>query len=409
MSYGEQSEMGAPKLLDVFERRLRLEGHLITRTGLHIGAGGSGDPIGTDLPVVRDGLGRPMIPGSSLKGVMRSAAEALLRHFPRPAKGAPPEEHPALWSCDLVGGDPCIDHEWLKKERQALPDRPPAGSLRQLAEKAWRHSCPVCRLFGSMAMAGRVRFPDLLLAPEQAPMMEVRNGVGIDRDKGQAANGVLYDFEAVPPQTRFELSVIVDNYDDFEIGLLLYLFDELNRGALSLGGKSTRGLGQVAIEWKQLEEVSAAPKAGAANPFADLLRRECFREAEAPVQVELPIPPTGEPDLWRKLAEALEGAESIEEGDLRRISGDLDLSKAQAKSRLGVESSRQPWGAMLRALIGCGRLVERDGRVVSKAKLDEERAASAETARTPAWMLPLYERFLGAMDALWTRTTKEAA
>ncbi|MEO1369139.1 MAG: CRISPR-associated RAMP protein Csx7, partial [Acidobacteriota bacterium] len=303
-------------MLDIFERRLRLEGQLITRTGLHIGAGGSGDPIGTDLPVVRDGLGRPMIPGASLKGVMRSAAEALLRHFPRPRQGTPAADHPLLWTCDIIGKDPCLDHDRLKELREELSDRPKAGDLRSLAEKAWNESCTVCRLFGSSAMAGRVRFPDLLLAPKQASLMEVRNGVGIDRDKGQAAAGVLYDFEAVPPQTRFELTVIADNYDDFEIGLLLYLFDELHRGSLALGGKTTRGLGQVEVRWRHLEETSVNPSLDGANPFANLLRRECFQEeAGEPAERELPIPGGGEREKWQELALTLDGLESVTESD----------------------------------------------------------------------------------------------
>src|SRR3954466_1830553 len=47
------------KLLDTFEGRLRLEGVLVTRTALHIGAGGSGDALGTDSPVVRTAAGTP--------------------------------------------------------------------------------------------------------------------------------------------------------------------------------------------------------------------------------------------------------------------------------------------------------------------------------------------------------------
>ena len=400
-----QPETRQPRLLDTFERRLCLEGQLITRTGLHIGAGGSGDPIGTDLPVVRDGLGRPMIPGSSLKGVMRSAAEALLRYFPRPGAGhvrprSTPHSGAAIWSAR----PPALTNEWLNKERQRLPDRPPAGSLRKSAEKAWRHSCPVCRLFGSMAMAGRVRFPDLLLADGQAPMMEVRNGVGIDRDKGQAAHSVLYDFEAVPPQTRFELSVIVDNYDDFEIGLLLYLFDELHRGSLSLGGKSTRGLGQVSIEWRHFEQIEVNPEAGADdNPFANLLRRQRFQEEEQAC-LKLPIPEAGDPELWEMLAASLDRLDTVDKNDVSREWQGLQeprLTKADATKKLHLPEKKRPWPIMLQELIDCGRLVQQGSQIVPNAKIEDQRAAARDGARTPVWLLPHYENFVGAMDALW--------
>ena len=55
----------------------QLTGTLVLKTGLHIGAGDTEMRIGgTDNPVVKDPLsGQPYIPGSSLKGKMRSLLE----------------------------------------------------------------------------------------------------------------------------------------------------------------------------------------------------------------------------------------------------------------------------------------------------------------------------------------------
>src|ERR1700680_1301631 len=56
--------------------KLILEGELHCETGLHIGAGkGSLEIGGSDNPVVKDALGRPYIPGSSLRGKIRSLLE----------------------------------------------------------------------------------------------------------------------------------------------------------------------------------------------------------------------------------------------------------------------------------------------------------------------------------------------
>ena len=54
--------------------KVKITGILETVTGLHIGTGGAFSPIGSaDSPVVRDALNhRPMIPGSSLKGKIRT-------------------------------------------------------------------------------------------------------------------------------------------------------------------------------------------------------------------------------------------------------------------------------------------------------------------------------------------------
>ena len=56
--------------------KLILEGELRCETGLHIGAGkGSLEIGGADNPVVKDAAGRPYVPGSSLRGRVRSLLE----------------------------------------------------------------------------------------------------------------------------------------------------------------------------------------------------------------------------------------------------------------------------------------------------------------------------------------------
>ncbi len=56
--------------------KLILEGELHCETGLHVGAGkGSLEIGGSDNPVVKDSFGLPYIPGSSLRGRIRSLLE----------------------------------------------------------------------------------------------------------------------------------------------------------------------------------------------------------------------------------------------------------------------------------------------------------------------------------------------
>jgi CRISPR-associated protein Csm3 len=56
--------------------KLILEGELLCETGLHIGAGkGSLEIGGADNPVVKDSHGRPYVPGSTLRGRVRSLLE----------------------------------------------------------------------------------------------------------------------------------------------------------------------------------------------------------------------------------------------------------------------------------------------------------------------------------------------
>lgn len=71
-SHSAQTELG-------FLGKLLIEGELICETGLHIGAGkGTLEIGGADNPVVKDAFGRPYIPGSSLRGRLRSLLEQAL-------------------------------------------------------------------------------------------------------------------------------------------------------------------------------------------------------------------------------------------------------------------------------------------------------------------------------------------
>lgn len=387
-----------PRLLDTFEKRLRMEGVLATRTGLHIGAGESGDPLATDSPVVRDATGVPFVPGSSLKGVVRSATESLLRGAGNGQNGSD-----RLWTCDHIANQPCVSHEDLTGIRDRWQDH-----SRAVAEAIWARSCTVCRLFGSLALASRVRFPDLPLAGG-APLLELRNGVGIDRDKELAAAGVLYDFEAVPPETPFRLTVILDNYDDWEVGLLLYLFEQLDQGSLALGGKTSRGLGQVRIDWQTMAETRLDKD----NPFAellstrDLLQPEAAPEEEAePIEAAPPIPASGNPEDWKTLAEILSSMPEIDKGALGQLAGQQGFKKLELNDRLGLglegKRVRKAWDTVLERFVESGFLTEKDGRFMIAGSELEEPAPEEATApeRDPA-LQKLYDRYVQAMAKKW--------
>jgi len=66
-------------MFDTFKNRLDITGKLSTVTALRISAGRSTEPIGADLPVIKDALEQPLIPGASFKGALRSRLESFLR------------------------------------------------------------------------------------------------------------------------------------------------------------------------------------------------------------------------------------------------------------------------------------------------------------------------------------------
>ncbi|NTV63845.1 MAG: hypothetical protein HGA65_09950, partial [Oscillochloris sp.] len=64
---------------------LRIALTITAETALSVGAAGSAGTL-ADTSIVRDGLGRPIIPGSQLKGKVRHAAEALVRRLNLPVQ-----------------------------------------------------------------------------------------------------------------------------------------------------------------------------------------------------------------------------------------------------------------------------------------------------------------------------------
>lgn len=220
---------------NVFTSRLIVTGQLETQTPLRIGAGGSTDVTGSDNPVMKDGTGSPIIPGSSLKGALRAYLEAILQTLQRNAD--------TNLVCNILSSntsdanDSCLAH---LKDELSPSTRQLAKSL--LDEQVVADSCLMCRLFGSPWLGARLFLRDLPVSLWSGHYV-FRDGVAIDRDTGTAADKRKYDFEAVPAGTRFDFKMQVDNADDVEMAIALLAVRTLEQGQLQLGGARSRGTG----------------------------------------------------------------------------------------------------------------------------------------------------------------------
>ena len=226
-----------------FERlriRHRIEADLVAVTALRVGAGKNLDAVATDQPVIRDALGRPYIPGSSLKGALRSGLESVLR-------GLDSEE---LKACELFEeGQQCVEDPKAVAKRTKQPVK--AHTLEDVLQK----SCTACSLFGSPFLAGRVFIHDL--PHKEGLATEVRDGVGIHRDLGTAQGGIKYDTEVVPAGSRFRLEMVLENVDPDRLAVVLVALEMLHQGEILLGGLTGRGLGKVCLENRQLAWTNA--------------------------------------------------------------------------------------------------------------------------------------------------------
>jgi CRISPR-associated RAMP protein (TIGR02581 family) len=244
----------------VFKRRVIFHGVVKLLSGLHIGTGRVFGATASDMPVLKDFNEQPFIPGSSFKGVYRSNLEAFLRAFQSPSSAV-------YLACDPVGEvRPCLGKDAAtkdalekilrkyrrKKNRDSL-------NLLTLNTLLWTKSCWICRLFGSSWLASKVQILDMPVVAEKwiPESLMVRDGVVIDRESETAATRGKFDFEAVPAGTEFKLEILVENPEDYELGLLMLGFDLFSDGFALLGGNTSRGLGRIQIELSDIVDVSA--------------------------------------------------------------------------------------------------------------------------------------------------------
>jgi CRISPR-associated protein Csm3 len=229
--------------------RIVISGKLKCLTGLHVGASKENMEIGAlDSPVVRDPMTQePYIPGSSLKGKLRSLLEkANTNLLPNRDGGSGTSRHE------------CNDWEEGKSQnRNHNCSYPYPGALH----------CPVCRLFGSTGPGkdgrnypARIRVRDLKLSNVDE-LREIDTGLlytewkfenGIDRITS-AANP--RNLERVPRGAKFTFSIVYDVEDQAT------LKDDLENLQMAirllhddaLGGHGSRGYGQVKMKFKSIE------------------------------------------------------------------------------------------------------------------------------------------------------------
>lgn len=224
------------------------------KTALHIG-GGRTSLSPSDSPVVLTAEGIPFIPGSSFKGALRSTVEKLA-----------PNLSNTFTSCGLF--------ELEKKEREEIEEKLKAGKpldepvcstqlQKYFADKLRDHPenrqaimdealdglCSTCRLFGSPFAAALINVNDLYMPDaEKSDIIQIRDGVAIDRDSEKAKDRLKFDFEVVPSTSAFQLTITLENADAQDVQLVCVGLSEFVHGYGAIGGLRSRGLGACTLE-----------------------------------------------------------------------------------------------------------------------------------------------------------------
>jgi len=202
------------------DKRLIIDYDVLAVSDLRIGGYESTAPGEVDNPVIKNSEGYPIVPGSSLKGVLRTEMEKLLR--------------------SIIG-------EW----NVCSPDE-----LCKSKESSRKEECPACLLFGGAEMAGSIRIRD---ATTNSQKTYIRDGVRIDRKKRKAADTAYYDIEVVPSGAVFKGEIMIENPDlngnaSAKLGALLSTIKFFNATSRTLGGAVSRGFGEVLIMPTRIRE-----------------------------------------------------------------------------------------------------------------------------------------------------------
>jgi CRISPR/Cas system CSM-associated protein Csm3 (group 7 of RAMP superfamily) len=172
------------------------------------------------------------LPGSSLRGVLRVAAERVVARWrPEWARASDPFR--------------CASGRWVDQQRQLESKPRPTGA------DIYAMAGPIERCFGHTALRGRLTVADAYLVHERDAAPIVRDGVGINRSTGAAAENIKFQFEAITGGV-FKTTLVLVNYECWQLGLLAHMLAALDDGVVRIGYGTYRGLGRVRVAVDEL-------------------------------------------------------------------------------------------------------------------------------------------------------------
>jgi CRISPR/Cas system CSM-associated protein Csm3 (group 7 of RAMP superfamily) len=209
-----------------FVNHCTIELNLIPDGPILIKSGKEGaDPTKPDMEFVEtyhQGGRTIYLPGSSLKGAIRAHAERIVRTIGSDGNG--------LWA-----NDPLNDkREYLEKKSTS---------------EIYKLSCFTDQLFGSTAIASRLRIEDAYPIDSTKLKLEERNGVAIDRVFGSVAVGP-FNYQ-VCTSGEFRTKIHLKNFTLAQLGLIGLVLRDLNDGWFGIGFAKSRGLGTVTVQYEK--------------------------------------------------------------------------------------------------------------------------------------------------------------
>lgn len=188
---------------------------------------------GSDHVSMVDKNGKPYLPPSTIRGVLRSRAEQILRTL-NPASACDTtndRSESSLCSCSA---------KLVNKKNKNGKDYVP--TLNNLEDGTFL--CMGCRLFGSTFWGSRLCFQTGRCCDDIKEVETIQHFVAIDRFTGGGKEGAKYDALPLYNIKFSDCRLIIEDFHLWQIGLLALVFKDLLQSDIRMGFGTRKGYGQ---------------------------------------------------------------------------------------------------------------------------------------------------------------------
>ena len=190
--------------------------------------------------------GKFVLPGASLRGMLRSHAEKIARTLATlncgksneflmrcPACNPHTDKEAPLSSCNS------LLREYRKKNRI-----PPDKDVKD------EQLCLACQLFGSSYIGSRLYINDGHLT--NAPQLKIMDFLAIDRFTGGGKEGAKFDALILWKPT-FKTHIFIENPKEWELGWLMLVLRDMSNGLFSVGFGQNKWFGNVELKEESIK------------------------------------------------------------------------------------------------------------------------------------------------------------
>ncbi len=228
---------------DILVRKVKIYGKVETLSALRIGKGrGETNPLSpATMQIIRTYDGKPLIPGSTWKGIFRSTGEKIAKE-----KG--------IYTCTGLTKQTCMDQTLNDSKNSKVldifQDYLASNNIDEAIKLVWDYTCINCKIFGGPSLYSAVSILDSVAEKFN---IEYRAMIAISRKTGAVTGRALATVEYVEPGSIFPFMLIGNNLPNYALGYIIKIMRYINEGMVQVGGNKSRGFGFVKFHNLTLE------------------------------------------------------------------------------------------------------------------------------------------------------------